>query len=105
VLVRLAPYSYPDDVRGSDPIFRATQEMAYNTKLIDAANVTIQSSEDELARLSAISLGSDGWWSGAKAATKERARYVLEKMRTAQSSLEKLEQANAELKKVLKRGA
>jgi len=86
----------------SDPIFHATQEMGYNNKLIESANATIQSSEDELSRLGAIKADGSGSWLGAKSATRQRARYVLEKMRDAQLKLEELEQRNGELKKVLK---
>ncbi|KAI0030739.1 RNA12 protein-domain-containing protein, partial [Vararia minispora EC-137] len=98
-------YRYVFERLVNDPIFRATQDMAYNTKLIEAASATIRNSEDELARLCAISIDNTGRWFGAESATAQRARYVLQKLREAQQTLERLEKENVDLKKVLKSGS
>jgi hypothetical protein len=86
-----------------DPIFQATQDLATNAKLIEGAEATVRACEQELQVLRTIGLDSAHWWSGATA--KEiRAKYVMQKMGSAQATLGKLEKRNGELRKVLARG-
>jgi hypothetical protein len=86
-----------------DPIFQASQDLASNTRLIDSAEATVRTCEQELQVLRTIGLDTGRWWSGATAMG-IRAKYLMDKMANAQGTLEKLEKHNGELKKVLARG-
>jgi hypothetical protein len=86
-----------------DPVFRATQDLAFNAKLIESAEAIIRACEQELQVLRTIGFDSGHWWSGATA-TEIRSKYLLERMGNAQATLQKLEKYNGELKKVLARG-
>ncbi|KAH8108444.1 RNA12 protein-domain-containing protein [Phellopilus nigrolimitatus] len=99
-------YRYVFERLVADAVFRTTQEIASNTKRIAGAEATVRACEDELRTLSEIqgavaaARAGSAWW-GKKNAAAVRAAYVLKKMQVAESSLEKLEATNAELKKVL----
>ncbi|KAI9466031.1 RNA12 protein-domain-containing protein [Lactarius psammicola] len=86
-----------------DPIFQASQDLASNTRLINSAEATVHTCEQELQVLRTIGLDTGRWWSGATAMG-IRAKYLMDKMANAQGTLEKLEKHNGELKKVLARG-
>ncbi|KAI0060858.1 hypothetical protein BV25DRAFT_1839423 [Artomyces pyxidatus] len=96
-------YRYVFERLVSDPIFSATQELASNLKLIDAAEATVRVCEQELSTLRTIGDEGAHWWSGPDA-TQVRAKYLMAKLRGAQATLEKLERQNGELKKALARG-
>ncbi|KAI0306739.1 RNA12 protein-domain-containing protein [Multifurca ochricompacta] len=83
-----------------DPIFRATQDLASNAKLIESAEATVRGCERELEVLRTIGYDSVHWWS-RPTAIGMRAKYLMGKMEDAQATLEKLERRNGELKKVL----
>ena len=87
----------------ADPVFRATQEIAYNAKIMASAESTIKTCEEELAMLRTLGDDNGSWWRGTSVA-RGRARYLLEKMRVAQEKLEKLEKQNEVLKKTLAKG-
>ena len=91
-----------------DPVFRATQDMAVNDKLIATADSTIKACEDELATLQEI-IGPvrflhSVWQSTGRRASMERRRYLLKKMYDAQSRIQTLEKQNVDLKRILARG-
>ncbi|KAI0048209.1 exonuclease [Auriscalpium vulgare] len=95
-------YRYVFERLVKDPIFQATQDLAYNTKLVEAAEATIRACEQELTTLSAMPETSSSWsWSRA---TDGRVRYLLGKLRGAQVTVERLDKTNGELKKTLARG-
>jgi len=85
-----------------DAVFQATQDLAFNAKLIESAEATVRACEQELQVLRTIGVDSGHWWSGATV-TGIREKYVLERMGSAQATLQKLEKQNGELKKVLAR--
>ncbi|KAI0317299.1 exonuclease [Amylostereum chailletii] len=87
----------------NDPIFKATQDITYNSKLVESAEGTIRACEQELTTLKNIGTDDAHWWSGSSA-TQARARYLLEKMQSAQGKVEKLEKQIAMLKKTLAKG-
>lgn len=90
----------------ADPIFRATQDMAVNDKLIAGADSTVKASEAELATLQEIA-GPESFFQSlwqSRRASKERRRYLLKKMYEAQVMIQTLEKQNIELKKTLGRG-
>src|SRR5579863_8133707 len=78
-----------------DTVFRATQDLVFNTKLIESAEGTVRTCEQELQVLRTIGFDSGHWWSGATS-TGIRAKYLLEKMGNAQATLQKLEKQNGE---------
>ncbi|KAI0273842.1 RNA12 protein-domain-containing protein [Gloeopeniophorella convolvens] len=96
-------YRYVFERLVNDPVFQATQDLAYNTKLVESAEATVKTCEQELQVLRTIGLDAEHWWSSATA-TGIRARYLMDKMAGAQTTLEKLEKRNGELKKVLTKG-
>lgn len=87
-----------------DPIFQATQDLTFNAKLVETAEATVRSCEQELQVLHTIGLDSAHWWSGATA-TGIRAKYLMERMANAQATLQKLEKENGELRKALAQAA
>ncbi|THV08025.1 hypothetical protein K435DRAFT_825312 [Dendrothele bispora CBS 962.96] len=93
-------YRYVFERLVNDPVFRATQEIAYNNKLITAAVDTIKSCETELLSLKEIKGEFSGYLQFSDP-SKDRAQYLLKKMAKAEKELEKLEQENDNLKKVL----
>lgn len=100
---------------GPDPVFRATQQIEYNTALISAAETTIKACETELAQLRDITanggvqaLGTEKGGIlglGSSSAIRDRAGRLLDKMQTSLDKLVKLERENGECMKVLSSGA
>ncbi|KAF8556910.1 hypothetical protein OG21DRAFT_506541 [Imleria badia] len=90
----------------NDAIFRATQDMAVNDKLIAGADSTVRACEAELVTLQEIA-GPVGFfqslWQSRRAST-ERRRYLLKKMYEAQVRILTLEKQNMDLKRTLGRG-
>ena len=90
----------------TDPVFRATQDMAVNDNLIAGADSTIKASEAELATLQEIT-GPQGFFQSlwkSRRASMERRRYLLKKMYEAQVRIQTLEKQNLDLKRTLARG-
>lgn len=84
-----------------DNVFQATQEIAYNDKLIASSEATIRTCEEELLKLHEID-GDAGRWFGAGAGSvSAREGYLRKKLGTAVKKVENLEARNTELKKVL----
>jgi hypothetical protein len=83
-----------------DPIFQATQDIAFNEKIIASNQSTVQSCEEELKTLIEVETGTSHWW-GSRRAVTSRSEYLLKKMRAAQDKIETLEKQNASLKKLL----
>lgn len=86
-----------------DPIFHATQDISYNTKLIAAAETTVKNCEAELLVLKDVDSGTSGLW-GSRSAVTQRVEYLLKNMKAAEGKIETLEKLNAALKKVLAKG-
>ena len=86
--------------RSIDPIFQASQEIAYNQKVIAANEAVVKACEDELMTLKEVEAGTSHWW-GSRRAVSSRGEYLLRKMRTAGEKIEALEKQNAALKKTL----
>ncbi|KAF5372862.1 hypothetical protein D9758_001752 [Tetrapyrgos nigripes] len=97
-------YKYVFERLVNDPIFRATQEITYNEKLIAAATETIKSCEVELLSLKEIRTAFSRYsiW---RDPANNRANYLLGQMHNAESTLQKLQATNAELKKVFRTGS
>ncbi|KAJ8462169.1 hypothetical protein ONZ45_g18034 [Pleurotus djamor] len=102
-------YKYVFQRLVQDPIFQASQDIAYNERLISSAEKTIQSCEEELRTLETIreqEARARGWvdwafgWVLGSRACDMRAAYLFDKMGAAEKKLEGLEKKNAELKKV-----
>jgi len=77
----------------ADRVFQATQDIALNEQLVSSSESTIKSAETELATLKEISPKSGQ--------TGGRLAYLYKKVAAASEKITQLEQANAELKKVL----
>jgi hypothetical protein len=60
----------------------------------------VRACEQELQVLRTIGFDTARWWRRTTA-TGIRAKYLMEKMRNAQATLQKLEKQNGELKKIL----
>jgi hypothetical protein len=95
---------------GADRVFQATQEISFNEKAIVNAENTVRACEEELEKLGALGSGGDTssslWFLGPSSlgrsqAVLDRAKHLLEKMRTAVKKVEALEKRNGELKKAL----
>ncbi|KAH9857835.1 RNA12 protein-domain-containing protein [Lenzites betulinus] len=93
-------YKYVFERLVHDTTFQATQDIAFNEKVIASAEATVRACEDELLTLKDVDAGTASWW-GSKRAVEMRANHLLRKMRTAQEKVETLERQNATLKKVL----
>ncbi|TCD65369.1 mitochondrial escape protein 2 [Steccherinum ochraceum] len=87
----------------NDSVFQATQDIAYNTKLITSAETTIKACEQELLILKEVEAATSGFW-GSRSAVSQRVEYLLKNMRSAETKIEALEKQNATLKKVLSKG-
>ncbi|KAJ7771805.1 RNA12 protein-domain-containing protein [Mycena metata] len=96
-------YKYVFDRLVKDPIFQATQDIAYNEKLIASAESTVKACESELLTLKEIGTDGEHWW-GGNSASSTRSRYLLSKMQASATKIEGLERKNTELKKVLAKG-
>ncbi|KAG6888067.1 hypothetical protein C0995_010842 [Termitomyces sp. Mi166 len=92
----------------NDPIFRATQEIFFNEKIITGAEKTIKACEEELTTISAIASRTRlPWWQfgyGEPRGTSVRSKYLAEKMSSSAKKIGVLEKQNLELKKVLAKG-
>ncbi|KAI0747869.1 exonuclease [Daedaleopsis nitida] len=84
----------------NDSVFKATQDIAFNEKVIASAETTVKACEAELLTLKDVDAGTANWW-GSKRAVEMRASYLLKKMRAAEDKIEGLEKQNVQLKKVL----
>ncbi|KAJ4501800.1 exonuclease [Lentinula lateritia] len=84
----------------NDPIFRATQEIEFNNRLVSIAETTIQSCEEELLKLVEIGKNGPSSWLTEDPSSR-RSQYLLKKMMESERKLEVLERKNAELKKTL----
>ncbi|KAI0085448.1 exonuclease [Irpex rosettiformis] len=89
-----------DLIRGTDPTFQATQDIAFNEKIIAANETIIKACEAELMTLKEVEAGTSHWW-GSRRAVTAREEYLLKKMRVAQEKVEILDKQNVSLKKVL----
>ncbi|KAF7357625.1 hypothetical protein MSAN_01359000 [Mycena sanguinolenta] len=87
----------------NDSIFRATQDIAFNERMIAGEENTVKACEQELLSLKEIGRDFEHWW-GGNAASSTRSRYLLTKMQAATMKIEALERKNIELKKVLAKG-
>lgn len=87
----------------SDPIFEATQDIAYNTALIKYNEGIVQKCEQEIVVLKDVDAATSVWW-GSRAAVDNRREYLLGKMRTAGTKVEQADRQNTNLKKVLAKG-
>ncbi|KAJ3864348.1 exonuclease [Lentinula novae-zelandiae] len=84
----------------NDPIFRATQEIEFNNRLVSIAETTIHSCEEELLKLVEIGKNGPSSWLTEDPSSR-RSQYLLKKMMESERKLEVLERKNAELKKTL----
>lgn len=94
-------YKYVFERLVQDPIFQATQDIAFNEKIITASETIVRTCEDELTKLNEIGKEHKPWWSNS---VSTRTSYLLEKMGIAEEKIERLEKLNLELKKVLAKG-
>ncbi|KAJ6606606.1 RNA12 protein-domain-containing protein [Mycena vulgaris] len=96
-------YKYVFERLVNDPIFQATQDIAFNEKVIASAESTVKACEQELLALKEIGTDAEHWW-GGNSASSSRSRYLLSKMQSSADKIEVLERKNLELKKVLAKG-
>ncbi|KAJ7210678.1 RNA12 protein-domain-containing protein [Mycena haematopus] len=87
----------------NDSIFRATQDIAFNEKIIAGEENAVKAYEKELLSLKEIGRDFEHWW-GGNAASSTRSKYLLSKMQASTIKIEALERRNTELKKVLAKG-
>ena len=89
----------------NDKVFQATQELGYNEKQIAEAEGKIKTYEQELALLvETMKNENRRWYQFGQSPCRERARYVGDKLVTAERKVEGLERKNNELKRVLAKG-
>ncbi|OSX64663.1 hypothetical protein POSPLADRAFT_1044153 [Postia placenta MAD-698-R-SB12] len=93
-------YKYVFERLVQDHIFRATQDIAFNEKVIAASESTVKACEQELLALKDVDAGTADWW-GSRTAVRERMNYLLKKMRLAEEKIEALDKQNTSLKKIL----
>ncbi|PCH38691.1 hypothetical protein WOLCODRAFT_131000 [Wolfiporia cocos MD-104 SS10] len=93
-------YRYVFERLVEDSVFRATQDISFNEKIIAASEITVKACEQELLTLKDVDAGTSDWL-GSKTAVRERSNYLLKKMRVAEEKIEALEKQNATLKKTL----
>ncbi|KZT74225.1 hypothetical protein DAEQUDRAFT_761656 [Daedalea quercina L-15889] len=93
-------YKYVFERLVQDPIIRATQDIAFNERLIAASESIVKSCEQELLTLKDVDAGTADWM-GSRTAVRDRMNYLLRKMRLAGDKIEILERENARLKKTL----
>lgn len=97
-------YKYVFERLVHDPVFHATQDIAVNTKLLEAANSTVKSCEEELLSLKGVEALTMTWW-GSRSAVTQRVEYLLKNMKSAEMKIDDLEKQNAKLKKILSKAA
>ncbi|KAK7023862.1 mitochondrial escape protein 2 [Favolaschia claudopus] len=88
----------------NDQIFQATQDIAFNEKIIASSESTIKSCEQELLSLKEINKDNQHWLWGGSTAAATRSRYLQSKMLSSSLKIETLERRNSELKKALAKG-
>ncbi|KAH9925242.1 RNA12 protein-domain-containing protein [Fomitopsis serialis] len=93
-------YRYVFERLVQDPVFRATQDIAFNERIIAASEGTVKSCEQELLTLKDVDAGTADWM-GSRTAVRDRMNYLLKKMRLAGDKIEMLEKQNANLRKAL----
>jgi len=106
------PYIYTTN--HTDPVFKSSNQIEFNTQVIASADNNIKACEAELSTLKEITadggddkLGVNGssWLGmGKHSAIKERAKWLLEKMGKNVEKLGKLEKENEDMLKVLSDG-
>ncbi|SJL04426.1 uncharacterized protein ARMOST_07792 [Armillaria ostoyae] len=85
-----------------DAIFQATQDLAFNEKVIATAETNIKAYEQELSTLKDMGADTSFWYNfSSSSVLSQRARYLLNKAKTAQTKVETLEKQNSLLKKTL----
>ncbi|KAF7292929.1 hypothetical protein MIND_01192000 [Mycena indigotica] len=97
-------YTYVFQRLVNDPIFRATQDIAFNEKLILSQESTIKACEQELLALKEIDVQGHWLWGGGNTGAAVRMRYLSSKMRAASMKIDAAERQNVEMKKVLMKG-
>jgi len=89
----------------SDPIFAATQEISYNSKLISNYEKTIKNCEDELISVEPLATETSfGWIFPRYGSLQGRVRYLTSKLQSTQKKIEALEKINTDLRVILSRG-
>ncbi|KZT03537.1 uncharacterized protein LAESUDRAFT_761884 [Laetiporus sulphureus 93-53] len=83
-----------------DSVFQASQDIAFNEKVIAASESIVKACEQELLALKDVNAGTSDWW-GSRTAVRDRSNYLLKKMRIAEEKIEALEKQNGNLRKVL----
>ncbi|KAG7452882.1 exonuclease [Guyanagaster necrorhizus] len=85
-----------------DAIFQATQDLAFNEKVIVSAETSIKAYEQELTTLKDMGADTSLWSNlGSSSVLSRRAKYILNKAKVAQTKVETLERQNLLLKKTL----
>nr|XP_018263526.1 exonuclease [Kwoniella dejecticola CBS 10117]OBR85684.1 exonuclease [Kwoniella dejecticola CBS 10117] len=107
-------FRYAFEALVNDPIFKASNQIEYNTTLINKAENDIKTYENELNSLKGIitdggseALGVNNNWLGigGHSAIKERSKWLLDKMLKNVDKTGKLEKENEEMMKILASGA
>jgi len=98
-------YKYVFERLVEDPVFQASQDIAFNEKIIASSEATIKSCEQEIASVKEIGMESHWWGLGGRSATSMRAAYLFDKMLTAETKIEALEKQNSELKRLLSKSS
>ncbi|OCH95302.1 hypothetical protein OBBRIDRAFT_878653 [Obba rivulosa] len=95
-------YKYVFERLVQDPVFKATQDITFNEKVIASSETIVKACEAELLTLRDVENVEPSWLGGS--VISRRASYLAKKMRAAQHKIEALEKQNADLKKILSRG-
>ncbi|KAK7693179.1 hypothetical protein QCA50_002745 [Cerrena zonata] len=97
-------YRYVFERLVHDTVFQATQDIAFNMKLLASAESVVKTCEDELVALNNIDAGTSTWW-GPNRAVKQRREHVLKNLHAAGVKIENLEKQNIALKKLLSKSS
>ncbi|GBE82399.1 RNA12 protein-domain-containing protein [Sparassis latifolia] len=97
-------YRYVFERLVRDTVFQATQDIAFNEKVIAASESIVKACELELLTLKDVDAGTSLFW-GSRRAVSQRTDYLLKKMRIAEEKIEVLEKQNLNLKKILAKDA
>jgi hypothetical protein len=81
----------------TDLVFRASQDIAMNAKMIAAEEATVKACEEELLKLKEIP--NNNWITTSP--TQVRAEYLYRKMMPSVRKIQQLEHDNSELKKLI----
>lgn len=87
-----------------DPVFQATQDIAFNEKVISSSENTVRACENELMTLKDLRSAYSSWQWWGKTPSNQRAKFLLKKMLEAEQKIERLEKKNSELRKLLAKG-